>query len=124
MEAGFVFLRLAMGKPPSFPMYASDFDMDTNTWTNEEVGVYLRLLLSEWVNQDLPDDSKKLAKIVRISHKKFQKVFTNISHKFHKNGNNRLVNRRLEEERQKKLNWLENQSKSGKKGADIRWKNG
>ena len=113
-----------MGKLPSFPLYAADFDMDTNTWTNEEVGVYLRLLLSEWVNGDLPDDPEKLAKIVRISRKKFFNLFINISHKFHKNGNGRLVNKRLEEERQKKRNWLDNQSKSGKKGSDVRWGKG
>ena len=110
-----------MGKMPAFPLYASDFDMDTNTWTNEEVGVYLRLLLAEWVNGGLPDDPQKLAKIVRISRKKFLNVFKNISHKFHKNGNGLLENKRLEKERQDKLNFLEQQSKSGKKGADIRW---
>ena len=95
--------------------------MDTNDWTNEEIGVYLRLLLHEWVNRDLPDDRQKLAKIAKISPKKFSTVFTNIRHKFSENGNGNLINKRLEEEREKQDKWLKGQSEHGKKGADIRW---
>ena len=122
--AGAIFFILKVrlvGKMPAFPLYAADFDMDTNTWTNDEVGVYLRLLLSQWVNGPLPNDTKKLAKIVRISPKKFQNVFNNISHKFHKNGDNLLYNKRLEEERKNKVNYLEHQAKVGREGAEKRW---
>ena len=110
-----------MSKSPAFRLYAADFDMDTNTWTNEEVGVYLRLLLSQWVNKDLPADPKKLSKIARTSLKKFNFVFRSISHKFHENGDQKLVNLRLEAERVKQVNYFKKQSKSGMKGAEKRW---
>lgn len=111
-----------MNKPPAFQFYAADFDMDTNTWTNEEVGVYLRLLMSEWVNGPLPEDPSKLSKISRVGTKKFKKIFSSISHKFIKNGGGFLINKRLESEREKLNNFLKSQSESGKKGAKKRWK--
>ena len=110
-----------MSKSPAFRLYAADFDMDTNTWTNEEVGVYLRLLLSQWVNKDLPSDPQKLSKIARISPKKFNNVFKNIRHKFEENGDKKLRNKRLEEERKKQANYLKGQSESGRKGAEKRY---
>ena len=50
-----------MGKSPAFRLYASDFYMDTQTWSNEEVGVYLRLLLYQWINGSIPNDENLLA---------------------------------------------------------------
>ncbi len=113
---------MLMGKAPAFQMYAADFDMDTNTWTNEEVGLYLRLLLSQWVNGPLIDDPMKLAKVGRISLKKFINLFQNISHKFVSNGEGKLQNERLEQEREKQRKYRESQSEAGKRGAKERWK--
>lgn len=101
-------------------MYAADFDMDTATWENEEVGAYLRLLLYEWVNKGLPDDTYKLAKIARESERKFKEKWKNLSEKFHLNGNGLLVNSRMEEEREKQAKFLESQSLKGKKSAEAR----
>lgn len=112
-----------MAKIPSFPLYAQDFDMDTNTWTNEEIGVYLRLLMSEWINGHLPNDFQKLAKIARISPKKFSNLFQNIQHKFTLNGNGFLINKKMEEVRTQVNNYVELKKKAGKKGAKIRWGN-
>ena len=39
-----------MGKTPAFQLYAADFYMDTNSWSIDEIGIYTRLLFSEWVN--------------------------------------------------------------------------
>lgn len=108
-----------MSNAPAFQFYAADFDMDTNTWTNEEVGVYTRLLIAQWVNGPLPDDPKKLSKIARISPKNFQKIFAFISHKFKKNEQGKLQNDRLEETRDIQRKRRESQSKGGKKGAAI-----
>ena len=110
-----------MAKFPSFPFYAQDFDMDTNTWTNEEVGVYLRLLLAHWINGPLPDDHQKLAKIARISRKKFTNLFQNIKHKWHQNGNGFLINLKMEKVRQEMLKYRELKVKAGLKGAQKRW---
>jgi uncharacterized protein YdaU (DUF1376 family) len=112
-----------MAKFPSFPLYAQDFDMDTNTWSNEEVGVYLRLLLSEWINGPLPDDTKKLAQIARISPKKFKNLFQICSKKFIRDGNGFLINEKMEKIREKVSKWLEQKQKAGIAGARKRWKN-
>lgn len=84
---------------PSFQLYAADFYVDTNEWTCEEVGVYVRLLMSEWVNGDLPNNLTKLARIAGFDQKKFQKVAPQVLKKFQVNGNERLINLRLEETR-------------------------
>ncbi len=106
-----------MGKSPAFQLYASDFYVDTNTWTIEEVGIYTRLLLSEWVNGGLPDDAVRLARASGCGTKKFQKSWGSIQFKFHRNGNGLLVNDRLEDEREKQSKYKESQSQKGKLSA-------
>lgn len=113
-----------MAKQPSYPMYAQDFDMDTADWENEEVGVYVRLLNYEWINGSLPHDTKRLARIVRISHKKFQKNWKKISKKFFFrdiNGDQILQNSKMENVREEINNYLKKQRESGRKGAEKRW---
>lgn len=109
-----------MAKIPSFPFYAQDFDMDTNTWSNEEIGVYLRLLMSEWINGPLPDDIKKLAQIARISPKKFKNLFQICSKKFIRDRNGFLINKKMEEIREKNNKWLEQKKKAGIASAEKR----
>jgi uncharacterized protein YdaU (DUF1376 family) len=108
-------------KAPAFQLYAQDFDMDTATWENDEVGAYLRLLLYEWVNGGLPSDTYKLSKIVRESEKKFVGKWKNLSTKFIQNGNGLLINKRMEEVRQKQSQYLESQREKGIKSAKKRW---
>jgi len=86
-----------MGKAPAFQTYASDFYMDTNSWTIEEIGIYQRLLLTEWVNGGLPDNEERLARIAGCKLKIFKKFWPNISQKFIQNGESKLVNKKLEE---------------------------
>jgi len=106
-----------MGKAPAFPLYAADFDMDTATWENDEIGAYLRLLLYEWVNGGLPDDTYKLSKIVRESQRKFVEKWKNLSQKFTLNGNGLLINKRLEEVRQNQAKY----SESRRKNVSVRY---
>ncbi len=60
-------------KAPAFQMYAQDFDMDTASWSNDEVGIYVRLLNYEWVNGGLPSDLSELSRIAREKKTKFEK---------------------------------------------------
>jgi uncharacterized protein YdaU (DUF1376 family) len=111
-----------MGKAPAFQMYAQDFDMDTAAWSNDEVGIYVRLLNYEWVNGGLPNDIQDLARIAREKKIKFeQKWIKNVSRKFQENGHGMLINRRMEEVRQNQLKYSESQSKKGKASAKKRW---
>lgn len=109
-----------MSKSPAFRLYASDFYMATDTWTNEEVGAYFRLLLSEWVNGPLPNNEKKLQRILKTSPHKFKKIWENISHKFLIHDDGSLYNKRLEFERTKQIIFKEHQSNAGKRSARIK----
>lgn len=109
-----------MGSPPAFQMYAADFLVDTADWTVDEIGIYLRLLLNEWVNGQLPNDDKRLSRIAGVSHQKFKKKFKTLEGKFKVNGSGFLYNRRLEEEREKQLIWREKSKLGGIKSGEMR----
>ena len=113
-----------MGKSPAFQLYASDFDMDTASWDNEEVGIYFRLLMYQWVNKSIPDDINRLARIARIGQKRFKKSWRIISNKFQKNSKGGLFNQRMELIRQEQDNYRKLQSESGKRGVEIKRKKG
>ena len=113
-----------MGKSPSFQLYASDFDMDTASWDNEEVGIYFRLLMYQWVNGGIPSDTKRLAKIVRTSHKKFQKSWEIIKFKFTEKNTNSLINKRMEKTRDGQKAYRENQKNHGLRGVKIKKEKG
>lgn len=107
-----------MGNPPAFQTYASDYYVDTNSWRVEEIGIYQRLLLTEWVNGGLPSDEERLARIAGCSIKKFQKGWITIKIKFHLNGNGLFINDRMELVREEQLKYKELQSNKAK----LRWK--
>lgn len=106
-----------MTKAPAFQLYAADFYMDTVGWSCEEVGLYFRLLMAEWVNGPLPNDTVRLAKTCQMSFKKFDHLFKNVLPKFVQNEEGHLINLRLEETRQAQLNY----SESRRISAKARW---
>lgn len=108
-------------KPPAFQLYAADFYMDTLGWTCEEIGLYFRLLMAEWVNGALPNDEHRLSKICQMSVKKFHHNFKNVSPKFFQNDEGYLVNERLEKTREAQQQFIEMQREKGKKRAEQRW---
>ena len=112
-----------MKKSPAFRLYAADFYMDTVTWDSDDIGVYFRLLMWSWVNGPLPKENQKLAKIAGKTKQKFNKNWSEISHKFLSDGNGSLVNSRMEREREKQRKYREQQTEYGKKGAYIKRQN-
>lgn len=106
-----------MGKQPAFQLYAADFYMDTASWSIEEVGVYTRLLFYQWVNGSIPDDLCRIARIAGCSLKRIPKVWSQVKLKFSKRDDGNLINERLEETRQKQLNYAETR----RKAAETRW---
>jgi len=108
-------------KAPAFQLYAADFYMDTVGWTCEEVGLYFRLLMAEWVNGPFQNDPVRLAKTCQISVKKFQVNFKNVLPKFTQNGEGYLQNERLEKSRNEHSQFIENQREKGKKRASKMW---
>jgi uncharacterized protein YdaU (DUF1376 family) len=111
-----------MSKPPAFMLYASDFDMDTGSWTATQVGVYFRLLMHEWVNGPLPTSMAQLARIARVDVRNMQKMWSaEIAKKFTTDSAGMYVNNRLEYEREKQAIHRELQVKKGEMGAAKRW---
>lgn len=53
-----------MAKDPIFPLYYNDIDRSTKTWTDEEFGAYMRLLMEQWDKGGLPKDYQRLTRIV------------------------------------------------------------
>lgn len=62
-----------MAEFPALPLYTDAYIGDTQHLTNEEHGVYLRLLMFAWRTADcsLPDDDKRLALMVGVTAKKW-----------------------------------------------------
>ncbi len=136
-----------IGKSPAFRFYSADFVMDTQSWTAEEVGVYVRLLCSEWVNGSIPPmpdaDStangtangtaiaepmasvkrapNRLALIAGVSEDTLRLVWRQVGEKFSKGENGNLVNARLEHEREMQAAYRDGKSNAGKTGAEKRW---
>jgi len=128
-KASEVFKKIGLGdrmnKSPAFQLYASDFYMDTSGWTCTQVGAYFRLLMSEWVNGSLPNDTEYLARIAQIGHGNFKKLWVpTLKGKFSPDGDGNLVNRRLEEVRQIQEEYRKLQRESGLRGIEAKKKKG
>ena len=63
-------------QPASIPLFGDAYLADTTHLTAEEHGAYLLLMITAWRQEDcsLPCDDKKLAKIVRMSLKKWLSI--------------------------------------------------
>ena len=107
-------------KSPAFRLYAADFYMDTLTWDTDDIGVYFCILMAEWVNGPLENDTRKLSKIAKKTHQKFIKNWSKISQKFTVS-DGMIYNKRLELERGKQIEYREKQKEFGALGATKRW---
>jgi uncharacterized protein YdaU (DUF1376 family) len=95
--------------------------MDTNTWTIDEIGIYTRLLFSEWVNGPLPNDETRLARASGCGVKRFRAGWSQVKSKFTLTDDDKLFNTRLEDVRVKQKEYQEKQSVKGHKSAEKRW---
>jgi len=91
--------------------------------SNTEVGCYIKLLCFCWDRGSIPNDVNKIARLCNESKENMAQLWIAIEPCF-KNGNTkrRLINPRLDKERKKQIEFKEERMASGKKGAEIRWK--
>jgi len=112
-----------INKSPAFQFYPGDFLSDENviSMTFEERGVYITLLCNCWIQGSIPGDHAKILKLLpgfpgaslpKIVMDRFKTDPENLG---------RLVNNRLEKEREKQEDYHKKKSDSGKKGAQKRW---
>lgn len=64
-----------MSERPFMQLYVSDFVGDTLHLSTEQIGAYMLLLMAMWnAGGRLPDDDAKLARVVRLSVKKWRTI--------------------------------------------------
>lgn len=87
-------------KSPAFQVYPGDFihNVDTAGMTAEEIGVYWLLICYSW-DAPLPDDPAKLARMARLTPKKFARAWASVGRCFTRDENQDWVNPRVERER-------------------------
>jgi hypothetical protein len=116
-----------MGKSPAFPLYAQDFISDENVvlMNNQEVGCYIKLLCFNWKQGSIPNDIDKIARLCGEDGGVMAELWQAIKPCFVelKKSPGRLVNPRIEKERQIQQRYRDGQSERGKLGAAKRWKN-
>lgn len=100
-----------MSKAPAFQFYAQDFLTGCTYLTNEEIGMYVKMLCKQWTDGNIP--KKRLGFLVGIEWDKFSEE---LKAKFTDFGEF-IANERLEKEREKKQNFREKQVENGKKGG-------
>lgn len=87
-----------MAKDPVFPLYYNDIDRTCKTWTDEEYGCYVRLLVEQWDKGGIPTDDQRRARLATSVDKNWPLIKS----KFEKSGD-LLKNPRLEQIREEKL---------------------
>lgn len=106
-----------MSKPPGFILYPRDWLLSPSIreMTDQQVRVYLDLLCLSWLEEPiatLPNDSNKLAWLLRLSIEEWEAIKEPIMAKFKVDRNDRLYNEKLKAEADK----CANKSKAGKSG--------
>lgn len=107
-------------KSPAFQFYPKDFlsSSKVRKMTLAEIGAYIVLLSTYWLDGGLPNDHAELAGILRITDTQFGRLWTGrpLGQCFVER-NGRLVNERLERERKIQADFRRKQ----KDKADARW---
>lgn len=112
--------------PPSFPLYVDDLISDgaVDAMTNEELGIYLRLLCKAWKEEPvgtIPNDDRVLANWGKTTAANWKKCRAGVLRAFADLGDGRLHQKRMRSEWAKLLAYRESKSKAGRKGMGSRW---
>lgn len=106
-----------MSERPFMQLYVSDFIGDTLSLSTEQIGAYLLLLMAMWnAKGELPDDDAKLARIARMSVKKWKAVSPELMSYFER-ADGKVTHHRLTFELQKSDRQSESRAAAGAKGG-------
>lgn len=106
-----------MSAAPFLQLYVGDYLADTLDLTTEQHGAYLLLLMTMWRHDaSLPNDPAKLARIARVSARRWHLVWDAIGHYFYEDGHS-IRNKRLDREHQKAVSISQKRSASGEAGG-------
>lgn len=84
-----------MEKDPAFFFYSKDWLQGTAKFLPEEKGVYIDLLSHQHQDGFLPNDTKRLARMVGMSESEFLPIWEVVKEKFTLNNDNQFVNDKL-----------------------------
>lgn len=106
-----------MSAAPFMQLYIADYLGDTQHLTTEQHGAYLLLLMAMWrCDGVLPNDPAKLARIARVSPRRWPAMSGDVMAFFDVEGDF-ITQKRLVEERKKAVSISEKRSASGKIGG-------
>lgn len=109
-----------MGETPFMQMYVGDYIRKTMHLTTEQHGAYLLLLMTMWsAGAKLPNDPNKLARICRVSPKRWPLIWSEIS-EFFDVENGEITNQRLSKEHQKAVSISLERKNAGRKGGEAK----
>ncbi len=106
-----------MSSRPWMPFYVADYLGDTGHLTTVEHGAYLLLIMHYWQAGGLPNDTKKLQRITKLTHRDWEKVRDTIAGFF----NDGWRHKRIDSELAKASKMLMKRSAAGKMGAFARY---
>ncbi|CAB4216076.1 Protein of unknown function DUF1376, partial [uncultured Caudovirales phage] len=115
-----------MNKSPAFQFYAAEFLADENVvmMSNQEVGCYIKLMAYCWREGSIPSDIPKIGKLCGEDGLVMAQLWLSIGCCFSSaSTSDRLIHKRLENEREKQEKYRAERSESGKKGAKAKWNN-
>ncbi len=109
-----------MNLPPAFQFYPKDFmsDARVQSMSDEQVGKYIRLLSICWTEDGLDPGLEVIKKLFKGGSTNDQPDALIMSCFYEKDG--KLRSRRLDNEREKQIDWREKSSRGGKKSAESK----
>ena len=115
--------RAADRAPPAFQFYPDDFLNDDKVagMSLQEIGAYVVLLCHAWTNRGIPSDQDRLSRILGVSRPALAKLWPALKPCWQAADDGRLVNPRMERERELQAAYREQQADSGRRGAQKRW---
>lgn len=109
--------------PPAFQFYPGDFLCSEKVALMDlaERGAYITLLCHAWREGSIPSDIRGLARILHIAECEMATLWASHNQCWQDRGDGRLVNPRLERERQLQVLRREKAAENGANGALKRW---
>lgn len=109
-----------MSERPFMQLYVSDFIGDTLSLSTEQIGAYMLLLMAMWnAGGKLPADEAKLARVTRMSVKKWKAVADDLMHFFEVDGDT-ITHNRLTKELQKSESKSQSRAAAGAAGGNAK----
>jgi uncharacterized protein YdaU (DUF1376 family) len=102
-----------MSKPPAFQFYAADFMIGIMGMTDDEIGVYIKMLCTQWLHGSLPNCKKTIKKMINSRKVPSEMVLR----KFVICDDGFLRNERMETVREKQKSFADTR----KNNANKRW---